>query len=227
MRKGLKLIAIALVVLIVSLFASEITVIHFCRWKASQILTTVRGFHPGITTQSQALEALKPFKAYRNGLTDDPNQSEPAEVGYTFNNFPPWFIPLAKTLSFLHIPIPLPWTQFTVEFSFVEGYLAETRLNEMQEDQPGYPHPNSVLVTILSSRLAKTMSPDFNGYSEFSRATGSTDIKGNLTGFECCHQRFIRLDERATPTQFSRSLNFQLHCLTSFTRCKDDHQILP
>lgn len=112
--------------------------------------------------------------------------------------------------------------------------LAEIHITEMQEDRPGYPHPNAASVSIRSTRRDPLpRSPfglppaDFNGYSVSSRSTGSVDQKGNWTSFSCCHARHINIDERATPAQLSQSLNFQLHCLTSFLRCKDDRQILP
>jgi hypothetical protein len=124
------------------------------------------------------------------------------------------------------IPIPVPLTLFTARFEFVDGLLAQIDLTEMQVDHPGYPHPNSAKVSIYSNQL-RPLPADFNGYSEYSRTSGSVDTQGKWTGFECCHARFIKLDERVTPAQLSRSLNFRLSCMTSFVRCRDDRQILP
>jgi hypothetical protein len=93
-----------------------------------------------------------------------------------------------------------------------------------QEDVPGLIHPNAVTVSIFSSQLDDA---DFNGFSEHSQSTSGLNEKRDQNGFTCCHQRFIQLDERASRAQYLTSLNFQLHCLTSFLRCKDDREILP
>jgi hypothetical protein len=104
----------------------------------------------------------------------------------------------------------------------------------MQEDIPGLIHPNGARVSILSTRLGALpknpygpLDADFNGFSEHTQSTGGLNEKGTFNGFTCCHERFIQLDERASLAQRSQSLNFQLHCMTSFWRCKDDRAILP
>ncbi|HEY6376426.1 MAG TPA: hypothetical protein VIX90_12970 [Edaphobacter sp.] len=129
--------------------------------------------------------------------------------------------------------LTLPWTAFKATVRYQDGLLSNVHILEMQEDIPGGPHPNSASTSILSPRFGQQihyMPPvpsGFNGYSVYTRNTSGVDANGNSTGFNCCYARFITLDERATPVQLADSLNFQLRCLTSWRRCKDDRQILP
>jgi hypothetical protein len=234
MRKAATAISLSLIILLAIPLASDSVVSHYRRWQASKLLATVREFHPGTTTESQARAALKPFSRYQETSDRQRDGIVVSEIYYQFYNSAGWTNSLAYDLRFLPFRIKLPWTRFAVNLEFVDGFLAEIHLSEMQEDQPGYIHPNAASVSILSTRLgALPKSPygplpaDFSGYSEHSQDTRGLDEKRNLTGFICCYQRFIKLDERATPAQLSKSLNFQLHCLTSFLRCKDDRQILP
>jgi hypothetical protein len=195
-------VILAFVFLLACVLGSRLGVSHYRRWQASRVLGVVRQFHPGTTSEADALAALRPFVRYRTrtGVND---------LEFAFENL-----------------APLPWTRFSIDIHFVGGFVAEVHITEMQVDHPGSPHPNSASVTIYSNRLGP-VPPDFNGYSEYSRSTGGVDGQGNWNGFECCHARFIRLDERATPAQMSRSLTFRLSCMTSFVRCKVDRQILP
>jgi hypothetical protein len=234
MRKAATAISLGLVILLAIPVGCDSAVSHYRRWQASKILATVRGLHPGTTTESEVNAALKPFSRYEHRSESRHDGIVVRRIDYQFFNLPDWTASLAYHLRFLPFRTTLPWTMFEVSVEFVDGFLAEIHVTEMQEDQSGFPHPNSASVSILSTRLgAVPRSPygplpdDFNGYSEHPQSTGALDEKGNLTSFSCCHERFITIDERATPDQFSRSMNFQLHCLTSFLRCKDDRQILP
>ena len=188
---------------------------YYRRWQASKLLDVVRELHPGATTESQTRELLKPFANYQR-VSDQDNEPRNM-IQYDFRNLAKW-----NPIHFV-----LPWTLFTVTIEFVNGQVARILAIEMQEDQPGYPHPNAVNVTNRSSILLPSRRPGFTGYSEYAQSTGSVDDQGRWTGFECCHDRFIELDERATSVQISKSLNFRLSCMTSFVRCKDDRQILP
>ena len=201
-RKGAIVVCLVLAFVLVAFFGSRLGVSYYRRWQASRVLAVVRQFHPGTTTEAEARTALKPFARYEE-------DSGVNELGFVFENSP-----------------PLPWTRFSIYIDFLGGSVAEVHFTEMQVDHPGFPHPNSASVTIYSNRL-RPLPADFNGYSESSRTTGGVDPQGNWTGFICCHARSIKLDERATPAQLSRSLNFRLSCMTSFVRCKDDRQILP
>ncbi len=204
MRKAAIAISLSIAFLLLIFFGSKLGVSYYRRWQASKLLAVVRQFHPGTTTEAEVRTALKPFAGYE--LEADRSSND---IDYAFENSP-----------------PLPWTRFSVSIEFVNGLVAEIHLLEMQVDHPGYPHPNSASVTIYSNRLCP-LPTDFVGYSDGSHSTSGVDSQGHWTGFECCHARTIRLDERASQTPFSRSLNFQLHCMTSFLRCKDDRQILP
>jgi hypothetical protein len=190
---------------------------YFRRWQASRLLAVVRQLHPGTTTEVQARALLKPFANDQVGSDRRDDASY-----YEFVNVSRW-----NPFRFV-----LPWTLFSVNVEFAGGVVAGIVVTEMQEDHPGYPHPNSASVSVCSNRVHAlyadgALPAHFNGYREYSRATGSLDSQGNWTKFICCHERFIALDERATPAQLSRSLDFRLSCMTSFVRCKDDRQILP
>lgn len=213
MRRTIVISASAALAIVLS-FVSLLSVTYYGRWEASSLLSVVRQFHPGTTNEVQARALLKPFAKY--AVSSD-QQNDPRNLAqYDFMNTAKW-----NPLRFV-----LPWTLVTVNIEFVSGRVARIDVTEMQADHPGYPHPNSASVSIFSSQLCPSP-PGFNGYSEYSRSTGGVDERGSWTGFECCHARFVRLDERATHDQLSRSLNFRLSCMTSFIRCKDDRQILP
>ena len=62
MRKEATAISLALAFLLAVPLASESVVSHYRRWQAAKLLATVRGFHPGTTTEAQARAALKPFR---------------------------------------------------------------------------------------------------------------------------------------------------------------------
>jgi len=206
MRKVIVTSLISALLLLSLFYGGSLTVSYYRQWQASKLLAVVRQIHPGATTEAQSRILLEPFAKYR---TDSSN----SVLEFQFANFlPP--------------PIPVPWTLFIAHFEFADGLLAQIHLTEMQVDHPGYPHPNSASVSIYSNRL-RSSPADFSGYSESSRTTGSADSQGKWTGFECCHARFIMLDERATPAQYSRSLDFRLSCMTSFVQCRGDRQILP
>jgi hypothetical protein len=202
-------ISLTLAFLLTALLTTTLGVSYYRRWQASKLLAVVRQFHPGTTTEDQARNALEPFAGYEPKDAEKPDARRDDELYFDITNLP-----------------PLRWTLFSVRIAFTEGLVSEIHLVEMQVDHSGYPHPNSASVSIYSNRL-RSSPADFNGYSEYSRSTGSVDSQGKWTGFECCHARFIKLDERATPAQLSASFNIQLHCMTSFVRCKDDRQILP
>jgi hypothetical protein len=174
-----------------------------------------------------------PFSGYEDSYAGH-DRDRFHEVSYTLYNVNEWVLKVAHVLPISWAEhLALPWTMFRVAVRYQDGVLSELFIEEMQEDFSGGPHPNAASTTILSTRLGQqlrylpSIPSDFNGYSVRSRSTGEVDANGNWTGFSCCHERFITLDERATPAQLADSLNFQLHCLTSWRRCRDDRQILP
>lgn len=213
-------ISAGVTIVVALLFGSLLSVSYYRRWEASKLLGVVRQIHPGTTSEIQSRALLKPFAKFEFEFEFDPQARDSVE--YWFLNSPDW-----DPLRFA-----LPWTLFKVRVEFVNGMVALVNVTEMQEDHPGYPHPNSASVRISSNRIrppSAVFDPpaDFNGYRESSRHTSGVDSQDNRNGFECCHARFIWLDERATPDQLSRSLNFRLSCMTSFIRCKNDRQLLP
>jgi len=236
MRKVVAVV-LALFFLLALALGSELAVSHYRRQMANKLLTTVRGLNPGTTTEAQAKAALKPFITYEEASERRRAEGVPVkQVWYQFYNLPEWASSAAYHLRFLPFRIAPPWTLFEVDLDFVDGFLEKIHVVEMQEDYPGFPHPNSASVSLFSTRFGAQPGPipldinghlNFRGYSDHSQSSGQVDDKGNLTNFSCCHARFIVMDERATPAQVSQSLNFQLRCMTSFLRCKNDRQLLP
>jgi hypothetical protein len=213
LRKVAIAISLALVFLLVLPLASDSVVSHYRRWQASKLLATVRELHPGTTTEAQARAALKPFSRYEERSDQQRDGTVVTQVEYQFYNSTDWTSSLRYHLRFLPLRITLPWTLFEINLDFVGGVLGKVRITEMQEDRPGFLHPNAASVSLLSNRLGRLgrsvygpLPADFNGYSEHSQSTGEVDQKGNWTGFSCCHTRSINLDERATPAQLSQSL---------------------
>lgn len=204
------------------------------RHRAATLLVALRELHPGVTTEAQARARLMPLARYAESFADQKADGHVKEVSYSFYNmgqsgsFAGRVLPVTSALR-----VNLPWTLFEVAIRYQDGILSEIHIVEMQEDFVGGPHPNSASTTILSTRFGQqlryipSLDSDFKGYAVYARSTGATDANGNWTGFSCCHARFVTLDERATPTQHADSLNFQLHCLTSWRRCRDYRKILP
>jgi hypothetical protein len=217
MRKAAILSAIVFALMIALVFNFESAIRYYRRSQAEDLLATVRTLHPGIT-QAQTIQTLIPFARWKETENDE-------EIYFSLDNNPT-LIP-ASLQNVPHLPLTPPWTMFTAEFRFYLSRLAEIRITEMQQDHPGYPHPNSASTRIHSFAFIETHMDDQVPYSSNSQTTGGVDERGNWTNFKCCYERFIMLDERATPAQFTESLNFQLHCLTSFRPCKDDRAILP
>jgi hypothetical protein len=93
-------------------------------WQAAK-LATVRGFHPGTTTEAQARAALKPFTRYEERSDQQREGIVVRQVYYQFHNSPEWTNSLAYHLRFLPLRITLPWTLFTVHLDFVDAFFAE------------------------------------------------------------------------------------------------------
>jgi hypothetical protein len=214
------------------LFASEMGVAWYRRWQASRILACVNQMRPGVTTEAQARAELARFAKYEWSCTnkgDDPASS----ATYSIYNQAEW---QWRLLS--HLPngwadhVWLRWAMFEVSVDYREAYLAGFRMIEMQQDLPGFPHPNSASVDVLTSqfegRIYYRDGPDgASGYSVHSSSTGEVGVNGKMTNFVCCHERFITVDERASAAQVAASENFQLRCMTSFRHCRSDRDILP
>jgi hypothetical protein len=95
----------------------------------------------------------------------------------------------------------LPWTLFTVSVRYRDGILADLDVREMQQENPGNPHPYAASVRILSTRFEKdngSLPADFNGYSAFTvpnqEFDGATNLWGRTVGRE-----YITLDEESFP----------------------------
>jgi len=228
------IIAIFITLLVLSLlpFASIAATSWYSRWNASRLLACVKRLHPGATTEAQARETLKPFSKYETRY-EQPEQDKPIQVAqYDIYNCPKWTGKLSAHLpnSWNRHLLFLPWTLFTVSVRYRDGTLADLDIHEMQQENPGDPHPYAASVRILSTRFEKEgsrPSDEFTGYSAFivhSQQFGSND---KPVGRERFGREYITLDERASPEQRSQSLNFQLHCLTSIHPCNEVRKIRP
>ncbi len=201
------------------------------RYRASRVLRCVERLQPGLTTVSEAGAKLKPVKEYEDPSPTVRNQLESGETSFTFYNVAE---PVSKLVNVLPASIAqnivLPWTMFQVSLTYMDGKVSALHIVEMQQGFRGAPHPNAVSTTMLSEYLSQnrySVPVDFNGYSENARTTGVVDGRGGWTGVSCCHVRFITLDERASQAQRATAINFQLQCLTSWRRCKNDREIVP
>jgi hypothetical protein len=202
------------------------------RYEASRLLAALHEIHPGTTSEIDARALLLPLARYEDtyGKSNDNRV-----VQYGFVNISRLFGRVAGFLPrFWQEHVLLPDTLFLVTVTYQGGLTKEVHVIEMQDDFPGNPHPNSASTTILSNHMGKGVnlitqsSPeDFTGFSMHKQSTRGYDEAGKATSFECCRERFITLDERATPAQLTDSLNFHLYCMTSWRRCKDDRAILP
>jgi hypothetical protein len=233
-RKSVAYIIAALISLAVFYTAVIMLPAWEARYRAGRVLGCVREFHPGITSEMQARERMKPLAKYESSEWEDHDGLATEQVTYTFINCAAWICRVLGMLPDSWVAhLTLPWTMFEVTVAYQNGVVSALRIAEMQQDIPGMPHPNAATTTVISSRLGQHLSfmpppeSDFTGYSTKSQSTGSVDEDGKWTGFSCCHERWVMLDERATSIQLADALNFQLHCLTSVRRCKDDRAILP
>lgn len=234
MKRVAVIVSLVLAFILTVFFGNQLVVSHYRRWQAARLLAVARQIHPGIDTEVQVRKALKSFSSYEISSISRSDESGVSEVSYSIHNLAGWTAAVAYHLRLLPFRVTLPGTLFIMHLRFEGGVLSEMRLIEMQEDRAGSPHPNSASVTVISNRLKPARESvsgerlaDFNGYSEYSQSTGGLGVSGRRMDSICCHTRFIQLDERATPAQFDRAFNFQLHCLTSIRRCKDDREILP
>lgn len=163
--------------------------------------------------------------------SDDHSGTKNEQVNCAFDNFTPW---MGRALGALPVSwasrLTLPGAVFEATVSYQNGVVGELHIVEMQQDIPGHASPqfglNHHFLVWSWSNGALRADTGFSGYSTYSRSTGQVSADGKLTSFSCCHQRWVMLDERATPTQLSDSLNFHVQCLTSWRRCKDDREIL-
>ena len=230
--KTIATVFFALLVLFLLTFASISATSWYSRWQASRLLACLNRFHPGATTEAQAREALKPFSKYETRY-EQPEQDKPIEVAqYDIYNSPRWAGKLSAHLpdSWERHRLFLPWTLFAVSVRYRDGTLADLDIHEMQQENPGDPHPYAASVLILATRFEKEngrVPDDFTGYSAFTVHSQQFDRDNKPVEPERFGREYITLDERASQEQRSLSLNFQLHCLTSIHPCNEIRKIRP
>ncbi len=216
-RAGLLLIALVGVPLIcfLALYATA----WYHRWRAEELLGVARALHVGVTTQVQYERAFQPIGKYAEHILDgDTNQPLPGAFGVT--TLPEWIV---LFITRLPEPIRSPlwnWsvfegTVFEIIPTFKDGKLMTIRIAEMQ----GNGHPFGGFVTIHAGQVQSLVPGDpkgtFSGYS--ARSMGSAD-KVIYT--------HVDVDDRATPEERRRALDFRFSCFTSFRLCDDGRQFL-
>ncbi len=231
-RRTTATVLITLLVLSLLPILSIASTAWYRRYQASRLLACISQLHPGVTTQAQAREALRPFSKYETQY-DQPGQDKPIQVAqYDFYNYPMWTSKVMTHLpdSWIKHLMFLPWTLFTTNIRYRDGLVAELDLRETQQEHPGYPHPIAASVQMLSTHFETQnghLPDDFSGFSVHNLASQEFDEKGNPIGPECCGRQYVTLDERASQEQRFQSLNFQLHCLTSIHHCNEVRKIRP
>src|ERR1700722_8975503 len=98
MRKAATVISLSLVILLAVPLASDSVVRHYRRWQASKLLATVRGLHPGTTTEAQARAALKPFSRYEEISNRQHEGKVDSVIEYRVFNTTEWIFSLANHL---------------------------------------------------------------------------------------------------------------------------------
>jgi hypothetical protein len=144
--------SLALILLLVS---ASIARTYYLRWQASKLLAVVRTLYPGVTSEAQAREALKPFVKFESHSGRDQYDSSASTVDYTFYRFSkPEQAVVAFSLDWLHFcPFFLRWTLFEVDLQFSQGYLSKVGVSEMQEVSLGEVHVHAATVDIVSRRF--------------------------------------------------------------------------
>jgi hypothetical protein len=189
------------------------------RWKAERLLAAVKSLYVGITTQAEYERAIHPFVSdadrVRDGETD-----QPLPGAYGIATLPEWMF-----MSTTHLPAPIElilgkWsvvegTVFWIVPTFSDGRVTAIRIAEEQ----GTGHPFGGFVTIHAGQIDRRFPDDpetFSGYS------ASPVIRSDGTVF----YTHVDIDDRATPEERRRALDFRFTCFTSFRPCNDGRQLL-
>jgi hypothetical protein len=126
-------------------------------------------------------------------------------------------------MSTVHLPEPIKmilgnWaviegTSFTVIPTFKDGRLIVLRIAEYQ----GTGHPFGGFVTIHAGQVQHLFPDDTETFSGYS---------GRPLGGAGRIYTHVDIDDRATPEERRRALNFRFNCFTAFLLCSDGRQLL-
>jgi len=231
-RRAAGILAVVVLLLLMLPPASIVATSWCSRWRAQQLLACAREFHPGITSEAQALKTLSPFNRYiSHGEESYAGHASVRRDSYLISNYPKWPERIAQHLPDWvnrHIWF-LPWTDFSVSPRFERNQLVLLSIAEAQENR-GNAHPYVANVTILSTQTEHDLpeTPDnFTGFHTAAYEQGEFDGDGKQIGPTWIIREYVTLDERATPAEFNQSLAFRFACLTSLFGCRDARRLLP
>jgi len=188
------------------------------RWRAERLLAVVTSLHVGATTQAEYDRTVDRLVGSADSVRDgDTNQSIPGAFGIT--TLPQWVY-----MSTHHLPEPVEkvlgnWavvegTMFEVTPTFKDGKLTAIRISEAQ----GSGHPFGGFVTIHAGRLQHLFPDGIDTFSGYSGRPMGTDEQVIYT--------HVDMDDRATPEQRRRALDFRFGCFTALRPCSDGRQLL-
>jgi hypothetical protein len=188
------------------------------RWKSERLLAAVKNLRVGVATRAEYERAVQPFvndtDRIRIGDTNRPLQG-----AYGIATLPEWMF-----MSTIHLPAPIElilgkWsvvegTLFCVVPTFTDGRLTSIKISEAQ----GSGHPFGGFVTIHAGQVQHLFPDDTQVFSGYSGHPMGTDERVIYT--------YVDMDDRATPEERRRALDFRFTCFTSFRPCSDGRQLL-
>ncbi len=131
----------------------------------------------------------------------------PEWVWTTLNHMPE---PVASSLR--HWPV-LEWALFSVDPTFKQGRLISLQVAELH----GEGHPYAGILRIHAG-VVQHLTFDDRPFSGYSANQGGGNGKVLYTQ--------VDMDERATPEERRRALDFRFNCFTRLRRCSDGRQLL-
>jgi hypothetical protein len=181
------------------------------------LLTAVRNLQPGVTTQAEyerEIRSLRPYfgKIY-SGEQEEPN-------ALAIGNQPEWVLgilfklPDSVRYKLLYWPA-MDWTSFSVEPTFEGGKLSALTLTEWH----GSGHPAGGRVEVHAGTInhwpTEGAEEGFMGYEAHQMRLADVPWSSH-----------VRMDDRATPEQRRRAMDFKFECFTAFRSCADGRRIL-
>ncbi len=185
------------------------------RAEAARLLQVAKQLQPGVTSETEARKLLEPFSKY--GRTEQFRSSgweadESTEI--MIMNAPGWFIKGARHMPFLQYTYVPPLSSFSVKPSFSQGVLSNVMLGEAQQPSKGLTlHVFHVLTWELSEKYPDPAVDRRRQGKIYDAAPGISSLD-------------VYFDERASPSERAKALNFDFRCMTSLTECRDTRQVL-
>lgn len=191
------------------------------RVQAEHLLAAIKKLRVGVTTEAEYEQAIRPFVAdaeqVREG--DAIATAQPVAGAYAITSEPLWVYrtsahmpeAIVSTLSNWAV---LEWTMFTVDPTFNDGRLTSLQIGEMQGN--GRPFAGFVRIHAgVVQRLWPSEPDSFPGYTAHPMGGNGRVIYTH-----------VDMDDRATPDEQRRALDFKFSCFTALKRCSDGRQLL-